>query len=623
MSPRNQTIIGTSGHIDHGKTTLIQRITGINTDRWEEEQRRGITIDIGFAHLQHDDVTLSFIDVPGHKDFVTNMLAGIHSVDFGILVIAADESVMPQTREHLAILTLLGIRPIIPVMTKIDLADNDLRELTELEIRELFAEMGLAEPDIVPAVSGTTGEGVGDLLETLCGIARDVRNFEDRRPPYLHVDRSFTMRGHGTVITGTLMSGDLKTGDRITLFPSGRTSPIKKINNHGEEAKQVAARKRVALNLPQVDREQAERGMIATTTPLDLTSRFADAAIRFPFENQPIDDLTRVRISIGSEDVVARIKLVASNQLETPGNALCQLRFEREIACFNQQPFIIRSYSPVRTIGGGTILDSRPRKRRGYGGDLAILQRKTETDDAACLLAILDEERSVDLADLQGRLFLSDPVFQQLVSQLVKSGQAILLERQKQLLHPDDAQQSEDRVLEAIAAFHAAHPRKDGMPASGLKSIPDPVLKAMESDGRIIRDGTIVRLPDFQASYTSEEETAFQQLVDRLRQEDRTPTLLTALERELANPALLKDFIERGVAEGLLIRISTDVYMHATCWESFLKEFRSFAAEKDQFEIQDIKGRFPLSRKYLIPIMEYLDGAGITVKSGNVRKLIQ
>lgn len=623
MTTEHQVIVGTSGHIDHGKTTLVRNMTGMDADRWEEEKRRGITIDIGFAHLPGDDVTLSFIDVPGHKDFVTNMLAGIHSIDFAMLIVAADESVMPQTREHLAILSMLNIRPVIPVMTRIDLADADLRELTELEIRELFQEMGLEDPPAVFPVDSLTGNGVDKLQAHLFDVARSVRNHDDRRPPFLHVDRSFTMKGHGTVITGTLMAGSLSTGDRITLNPDGGQSIIKRLNNHGEAADRVSSRKRVALNIPHLDREAVLRGMVATTDTLPLSSRFADARIQLPWEKEALADLTRVRISIGSDDVVARVKLLEAERLDLPGEGLAQLRFEREVACYAGEPFIIRSYSPVRTIGGGEILDPRPPKRRGYRKAPGPLKRKLKKDNGERLLAMLEEDRWLDAEDGRGRLFLAKKSFDSLVDGLSAENRVAVMEPGKLLAHPDAVREAEQAVLETITLHHEKHPRDAGLPAARLKHVHESVIRNLEREGRIRRSGPVLSLADFSRNWSAGEDAAYHDLLEQLEQDGLTPTLVPQLMRAHPDPPLLQDVLGRGLEEERIVRISSDYVIARKVFDNFLEEFRDWAAEQPDFGIQEVKARFPLARKYLVPLLEHLDGEKITVKDGDRRRLIR
>lgn len=623
MRTEHQVIIGTSGHIDHGKTTLIRRMTGMDADRWEEEKRRGITIDIGFAHLAGDTVTLSFIDVPGHRDFVTNMLAGIHSIDFGILIVAADESVMPQTREHLAILSMLNIQPVVPVMTRIDLADDDLRELTELEIRELYQEMGFPDPSDLFQVDSVTGTGIDRLQDHLFRLAEGIRNHDERRPTYLHVDRSFTMKGHGTVITGTLMAGSLSAGDRITLHPDGHQSIIKQLNNHGETVNRVSSRKRVALNIPQLERNRIVRGMIATTDTVHLNSRYADARVRMPWGEQTLEDLTRVRIAIGSDDVVARIKLLESDRLDVPGEGLAQLRFERAVACFSGEPFIIRSYSPVATIGGGEILDPRPPKRRGYREACEALKQKWKESDMERLLGILEEDRWLDAEDARGRLFLAAEPFRVMTEELAETDRLIIVRPGKLLAHPQAVRQAEQAVLETIGLHHEKHPRDAGLPAARLQHVHDSVIRKLEADGHIRRHGPVLALADFSRTWSTDENNAYEKLLRELKQDGLTPTLLPQMMRAHPDPELLQDLLTRALEDEQIVRISSDYVVAGEVFDKFLREFRDWATEQPDFGIQEVKGRFPLARKYLVPLLEYLDGEKITVKDGDRRRLIR
>jgi len=622
MDVRKQIIIGTAGHIDHGKTTLVFRMTGTDADRWEEEKRRGITIDIGFAHLERAGVALSFIDVPGHKDFVTNMLAGVHSVDIGLLVVAADESVMPQTEEHFNILKLLGVSPIIPVVTKIDLADAEMMAFTELEVRELFKKNGLDEPDTIFRVSGTTGEGVESLTDFLFQLGENIHNENNRQPAYLHVDRSFTIKGHGTVITGTLMSGSLQTGDKITVYPPGKTSVIKRLNTHGHNVSKIFARKRVALNVPQFQKDELLRGMVAVAEPLQIATRFADARIQIVSGDGKLEDLTRVRVNMGSEDVVARIKLVENPFEDTPCDVLCQLRFEREVACFMGEPVIVRSYSPVHTIGGGVILDSQPVKRRGFHPASAGLNLKDSGDDRSRLLGILSESGIVELKEARARLFLTEEEFETLVQSLIADSRLVKFEKDSRLYHPDQVQAVQNEILTNVKNFHLRNPRKDGYPAGMLRHYPESIVRAMVQRGQLVQKGSVMTLPAFSRTYSSAEQEAFQKLLSLLKSAGLETPLLPALKRDFQDDALLSDLLQRGISESSIVRISSDYFLDAGMYRGFLERFRKWAASLGSFNIQEAKSELGLARKYLIPLLEHLDGERITVKIDDKRKLL-
>lgn len=622
MKPQKQVIIGTAGHIDHGKTALVYRMTGTDADRWEEEKRRGITIDIGFAHLEREGLALSFIDVPGHKDFVTNMLAGVHSVDMGLLVVAADESVMPQTQEHFNILKLLGVSPIIPVITKIDLADAEMVAFTELEVRELFQKNEVAEPDAIFQVSGTTGEGVDKLTDFLFQLGETIHNENNRQPAHLHVDRSFTIRGHGTVITGTLMSGSLKTGDKITVYPSGKTSVIKKLNNHDHDVNEISSRKRVALNVPQFQKNELTRGMVAIAEALPIGTRFADARIQVISGDGDLEDLTRVRVSMGSEDVVARIKLVETASVGIPCDVLCQLRFEREVACFIGERFIVRSYSPVHTIGGGIILDSRPAKRRGFHPASPGLKLKDTGDDRSRLLGILAESGTVEKENARARLFLTPTEFEVVVQSLARENRLVKFEKDSRLYHFDQVQAMEREILSRVEDFHLKNPRKNGYPAGMLRHYPENVVRAMVKEGKLVQSGSVVTLPAFSRTYSPEEQGHYRKLLTLLKEKGLETPLLPALKREFEDDALLSDLLQRGISEGGIVRISSDYFLDSGVYCEFLERLRNWAGGLGPFGIQEAKGEFGLVRKYLIPLLEHLDGERVTAKIGDKRNLL-
>ncbi len=618
---KRQVIVGTAGHVDHGKTTLVYKLTGIDADRWEEEKRRGITIDIGFAHMDFGDISVSFIDVPGHKDFVTNMLAGVHSIDFAVLIVAADESVMPQTKEHFEILNLLGIRHIFPVITKIDLVDNDMLSLVELEIDELFESAG-REVDKIFKVSATTGEGIEDFKAFLFDFSKKIDNFNNLRPPYLNVDRSFSIKGYGTVITGTLMAGSLAVNDEIMLLPGGKRGKIRNINTHGEKVEKISAKKRTALNLPSFEKEEIKRGNVALKDNLDITTQIVDAKIKVIGGYKKFKDLTRVRVSIGTEDAIARVKLLENKDLKVPFETYCQLRFEEPVACFTGERFVLRHFSPLFTVGGGVVLDNKPKKRKGYRG-VEEIKKKDSSDFEAVFLAILEEEGQIETERLRERLFLNSEIFSKLTNNLKKSGKIIVLKTKPIIFSPDYYADITSRIIEKARKFHDENPRKPGIPYAYFEISEKPVLDAIIEKKKLIKEKDVVRLPNFKSSLSVDENKEFRKLLEILEKGGLTPPMMNVLASEFKDKNLLKDLISRGIKEKKLVRVNSDFYLTAENFASFMERFKTFAQKHNEFSIQDIKPVFNISRRYLVSLLEYLDGEGITVKKESKRKVIK
>ncbi len=619
--PNKQVIVGTAGHVDHGKTSLVYSLTGIDADRWKEEKQRGITIDIGFAHMDSNGLSISFIDVPGHKDFVTNMLAGVHSIDFAILVVAADESVMPQTKEHFDILNLLGIKNIFPVITKIDLVDNEMLSLVELEIEELF-DKAKRKIEHLFKVSAVTGEGIDAFKSFLFEFSKGIDNFNNIRPAFLNIDRSFVIKGYGTVITGTLMAGELNVNDEVVILPPGKSGKIRNINTHGEKVERVFAKKRTALNLPSFRKEEIKRGNIAVKDSIDLTTQIVDAKIKIISGYTKFKDLTRVRVSIGTEDAIARVKLLEGKELKVPFETYCQLRFEEPVACYTGERFILRHFSPLFTVGGGVVLDNKPRKRKGYRG-IDRLKSKDHDSFEDILLAIVEEEGATQVKKLRERLFVTTKFFDNLIKKLKQSGKIIVLNNGELVLSFDYYTGLSSTLIERVRDFQKQNPRKHGIPYAYFSESEKPVLHALISKKKLVKEGDVVHTPDFKSKLSVDENKEFQRLIDLISKEGLTPPMMNVLSTEFKDKSLLKDLLKRGLEEGKIVRINADYYLSSVAYRNFIENFKKFSSNKNEFTLQDIKPVFNISRRYLVALLEHLDGEGITVKVGDKRKVIK
>ncbi|BBB33091.1 selenocysteine-specific elongation factor [Thermotomaculum hydrothermale] len=619
--PKKQVIVGTAGHVDHGKTSLVYKLTGIDADRWKEEKLRGITIDIGFAHMDAEDISVSFIDVPGHKDFVTNMLAGVHSIDFAILVIAADESVMPQTKEHFDILNLLGIEHIFPVITKIDLVDEDMLSLVQLEVEELF-EKADRKIERLFKVSSVRGDGIDEFKNFLFNFARKIENFNSIRPAFINIDRSFIIKGYGTVITGTLMAGEFRVNDEITILPLRKSGKIRNINTHGEKTEIISAKKRAALNLPDFKKEEIKRGNIAIKDNIDITTQIIDAKIKVIGGYSSFKDLTRVRVSIGTEDAIARVKLLDGKEKKVPFETYCQLRFEEPIACYTGEKFILRHFSPLFTVGGGVVLDNKPGKRKGYKG-VDFLKEKDSEDFEKILLAIVKEEGMVGLKELRERLFINENHFKNLINKLKNSGRIIVLKNAEAVLSFDYYSILTEKLTQRVREFQENNPRKQGIPYAYFSDSEKYVLDSLIAKKKLIKNGEVIHTPDFKSKLSVDENREFDKLISLLEKGGLTPPMMNVLSAEFKDKALLKDLLKRGVEENKIVRINADFYLATGFYNEFLNKFRSFAKKKTEFSLQEIKPVFNISRRYLVALLEHLDGESITVKIGEKRKVIK
>jgi selenocysteine-specific elongation factor len=667
-------VLGTAGHIDHGKTALVRALTGVDTDRLPEEKRRGITIDLGFANLRvHEDVEFGIVDVPGHEAFVRNMLAGATGIDLVLLVVAADAGVMPQTREHAAIVELLGVTRGVVAITKVDLVDDEWLELVRGEVHELLADGGLAGAPIV-AVSARTGAGLDELKRALEVTAGSTPARESHDLFRMPIDRVFTVRGTGTVVTGTVWSGALRRDAQVRVEPAGFMARVRGLQRHGVECDQVRAGERAAIALAGVSRAALTRGDTllqgaawAGSSILTVRlSALADAGA-------PLRARQRVRISLGTAEVLARLAL-PEGELQPGKDGLAQLRLERPVVARARDRFVIRSYSPVRTIAGGTVLEPHAPRRKRFteltaqalhsltaavdgaaagGREVAAAEAggadagaadtgaadAAATDagaaaEAARLLAAavalagsdgVPVERLPVLTGVSPRLL--DAAMIRLTHELVTIGDVVLPARQVEACR--------QQILDRLRAHHAAQPLEDGMDKEALRrasgdpgSRPagavvafDAALQRLLENGLAEARGSAIALP----GYLPAPDPAQRVVLDRLARFYAAAGLqapdLSELPHDLAGsdtPALLR-FLER---QRVLVRLGPTRWADAAAVALGVSQLQVQLPAGQQLTIADFKQVVNLSRKHLIPLLEYLDRAGVTVRSGDVRLLV-
>jgi selenocysteine-specific elongation factor len=640
-------VIGTAGHIDHGKSALVKALTGIDPDRLKEEQARGITIDLGFAHATIDDVTVAFVDVPGHERFVRNMLAGAGGLDAVLLVIAADESVMPQTREHFAICRLLGITRGLIVLTKSDLVDADTIELAALEARELVAGSVFANAGVI-AVSARTGDGLDSLRRALVGLADGVTRQERAGVTRVPVDRVFTVKGFGTVVTGTLVSGVLAEGVMLEVLPGSRAARVRGLQVHGRTVSSVQAPGRVAVNLGSVGMADLGRGItLASPGTLSVTSR-VDARIELLADAPPLRHGARVRVHQGTSELGARVAVASRRNADTPwiaarpgeavvvvpagGHGLVRLRFDHPAVATRGDRVVLRASSPAVTIGGGVVLDAEPPvaglRREGS-------QRRFDAlcapDESFVALWIAEaRERGVTAADLVRRGGLSPVDADAALDRRVAAGSALFVgESCVDRAVVDDLAR---RLLQALTAFHRAAPLEPGLSRDALRDQSAPrasiALFAYLVD-RLTTAGSIsgadrLAMSSHQPSRSAEDTRTYHH-VDRILGEAG----LTPPDRaELAHAAGVDaDAIERAihalVKAGLAIKAGPLVFP-ASALERLKREIAALKQESPpaspaRVDVAAFKRRFGLSRKYAIPLLEWLDRERITRRLGDVR----
>ncbi len=629
-------IIGTAGHIDHGKTELIRALTGIETDRLREEKERGISIDIGFAWIDIAGHRVGIVDVPGHERFIRNMLAGAHGIDLVMLVVAADDGVMPQTEEHLDIVHLLGTQRGIVVMTKVDLVANERRADVREEIEILVDGTALEDAPVLE-VSSITGEGVDELREALRG---EIASFEEAPARGLFrmpVDRSFVIHGHGAVVTGTATAGSIEAGQQVRVLPGDHAARVRGVQVHGDEVPRAERGQRIALNLAGVEARDLQRGQVICDAALEsVTDRF-DAFVELrPAVGKPLRRHTLVRVHAGTAEVMAKILyLDGRDQLAAKESAYAQLALREPIAAFGGDRFILREQTARKTIGGGVILypfAERPRRRQDPR--LPALTRLHRAPDAAARLDALLDLQTTPVVTAQTLAAAANLRLGDVHTALKREASLVRL--------PDsgspEAYARADRwaelgraIVERTAAFHEENPRKPGMEMESLHSqlagdLPVKLfriaLQQLEKRGEVVREGSALRLPTHTVGLDQKQRDLAERVAERLEAAIFTPPDLKALEEELAAPAREIQFcIEQLERAGRAQRIDDKLAYGASALEQVRDIIRKHVAEHGDIDARNLRDLIGASRKYSIALLTFFDRTGFTMRIGDVRKL--
>ena len=624
-------IVGTAGHIDHGKSSLVLALTGTDPDRLREEKERGITIDLGFAHTTEQDTVLSFVDVPGHERFVRNMLAGVGGMDLVMLHVASDESVMPQTREHFEICRLLRVPAGLVVITKTDLADAGMLDVVRLEIQELVSDSFLEGAPVV-AVSARTGEGIPALRRTLADLASTARRRTSDGPPRLPIDRVFSMKGFGTVVTGTLLSGRLTHDDELVLQPSGRVVKVRGLHVHGKSQGEAVAGQRVAVNLSGVDVADITRGETLTSTDAVTVTRHADVLIELLPTARQLKHGARVRFHQGTRELVGRIVLPDATHLEPGASACVRIYLDAPAALVRGDRFILRAYSPLATIAGGTILDPLP-PRRGVrtAAGIARLQRLRQSEQDAVMAAIEDAGLcGLPLPQLSGRMGVASTQRRALVERLVHA--SLASDIGGTLVAASRLSAVEEAVVAAVTRYHAGHPLEDGMPREEARErlfaraplpVFEHVLRVLTDRKRIIARDRIA-LAGHTVALTHDEARARDAMVETLRAAKLMPPDPSMLATQIGVPL---DVVTRIAT--LLVRRSElvragDLLFHESAMKQLKSEIQSLkqSGVTDTIDVASFKDRYNITRKYPIPLLEYLDRERVTKRVGDGRKIL-
>lgn len=625
-------IIGTAGHVDHGKTCLIQALTGIDTDRLKEEKKRGITIELGFAWMDFPGgERVGIVDVPGHEKFVKNMLSGVGGMDLVMLVVAADEGIMPQTVEHLDILSILGIRHGVIVITKTDLADPELVDLVEEDIRELTKDTFLENAPVIP-VSVYKNQGIHRLKETLYQIYKKLPDHKETRAFRLPVDRVFSLKGFGTIVTGTLLGGNIKKDQEAYLYPENLPVKIRSIQVHETGVDKAHAGQRVALNLPDRKKEEIHRGDVVACKNTMYPSMMADVALSvLRHTERTVKNGSRVHVYHGTKELLGKVILLDREELKAGETCYAQLRLEEETVMEKGDRFVIRFYSPAETIGGGCILDACPRKRKRYDKNALEACRIKEKGTKEEMLELSVREhrgRFFTLDELAGRNSLDRSGLAGLAQALVQKGRLIQLE-EKVFIHREEMDFYQKKAEKILNDFHRAFPLKQGMGIEEMRSrmnlgnpkVTDQILEVLKADKIIKEEQGTISKKRFKVVLKEDEDAIVKEILTHYEAAGFAPLSTELYLKEHKNQKKFKPVFISLLNKKSLIRLDEQYCVHQEWYEKAKEAFREMAKTKDKILLGEYRDYLGCSRKVAVALLEHFDKNGFTKKTEEGRIL--
>lgn len=625
-------IVGTAGHIDHGKTTLIKALTGRNTDRWEEEQRRGITIDLGFTYfdLKNGD-RVGIIDVPGHEKFINNMVAGVVGMDLVLLVVAADEGIMPQTREHMDILGLLGIKKSILVINKCDLVDEEWLELVEEEIQEELEGTFLEGAPVVK-VSAANGQGLDELTDTIQQLMSDEVVAKDTQTiPRLPIDRAFTLSGFGTIITGTLISGTITREDVLEMYPIGKECKIRNIQVHGQNQDKCYAGQRVAINLSNVKKKEIRRGCVLApknsmknTDLLDVKLKVLEDSMRILTNHE------RLHLYTGTSEILCRAVLLDKEQIGPGEEGLVQLRLEEEIAVKRGDRFVVRFYSPMETIGGGIVLEPNPVRKKRFDAQAIEELKKKESGSLGDVMELQIKEHGdtmITLAELAKVMAHSVDELKEYLEELEESGTIFVFPMKKDtyLWHRDSEFAVRQKIEETLQKYHSEHPYRYGMKKAEIHNtflkkikpnIFDAYIERMTGENVYGRREEYLSLPGYEvpkdAMYLQTEKL----IEDTFEKAGYDFVRFSEIDFGKIPRQTAEDVVLMMIDEGKVLRINEEMFTMKHLMDEAKEKIQNHLKEENLITIAQVRDMFSTSRKSAKPILEYMDSIKVTKKTG-------
>jgi selenocysteine-specific elongation factor len=629
-------VIGTAGHVDHGKSTLIESLTGMNPDRLKEERERQMTIDLGFAWMElPSGEQVGIVDVPGHRDFIENMLAGVGGIDAALFVIAIDEGVMPQTREHLAILDILQIQGGVVALTKIDLAENEeWVDLVEEDVREVMRGTVLELAPIV-RVSARDGQGISELLERLDEVLAERPPRQDLSRPRLPVDRVFSIAGFGTVVTGTLSDGHFRVGEEIDILPQGLKGRIRGLQTHKQKEDVAFPGSRTAINISGVALEKIRRGNVVSHAGDYRPTRRMDAKFRLLADSsQPLKHNIEVKLFVGSTEVLARVRTLGEEEISPGEEGWLQLETRDPVVVVRGDHYILRRPSPGATLGGGIVVDPNPKKRhkRFAPGLIDRLESLAEGTPADILRQALLVMAAAPLREVVIRSNLAEEDAQQAAEELVNLGEIVILEEGKGELHVNRDilvttkgywEQLSLKTLEIVGDYHQTYPLRKGMLKEELKSrlklssrIFSALSQKLNQQGKLKEAGPLIFYPDHEIQFSIQQEKAIRVLMDRFAESRFSPPSIKEAKLDVG-----EDVYQAMVDLEFLIPVSNGVVFRREDYDHMVAEVKDLLNKQGTLSAAQVRDHFKTSRRYVLALLEHLDEIGVTVREGDVRRL--
>ena len=621
-------IIGTAGHVDHGKTTLIKALTGIDTDTTEEEKQRGLSINLGFAYFDlPGGRRAGIVDVPGHEKFIKNMMAGLAGLNLVLLVIDGNEGIMPQTREHINILQLLGIKDYIVVLTKIHTVDQEFLELVEEEIKEEFKGGHLEEVPFVK-VDSISGIGLQELKNKIVELSHSIEEKNTSLPPRMHVDRVFSMKGFGTIVTGTLIEGKVKVGDEMMIYPNETLTKIRSIQVHGAQVSEAGAGQRTALNLANVKVSEVCRGDVLATPKAMESTWMLDVKVRvLPDSPYSVQLWDRLRLHLGTKEILCRVVPLGTDEIKSGTEGFLQLRLEEKAVACQGDRCVLRTYSPQVVIAGAVVLEANPRKHKRFSEDLLedlAIKEKGKPEDVIGNYLIKNSKVLVNVREIQNYIGLEGKEVEGLLEGLTDSGQLIQLS--SLYIHGRRWEEVKDSAIHHLQSYHASYPLRKGIGKEELRSKMGLEMKGKEFDlllkkfveEQVIKWEELISLEEFKVVYNEEQLTEKANLEQQLIEAE---FLLLSVAELASGKEELKELID-SLHGKTLIRLDGDSIIHMKCYQKAIDKIRQHVEKNDKITLGEFRDILGTSRKHAMTILDYMDKNKVTKRVGEARVLL-